>query len=73
MANTPLTEDEAAFISRMADHLIANPGMSIEDVARAVLARDMELFIVATGRTKEGETIRDTMMSETYRRARLPD
>lgn len=61
-----LTAAEQTFISRMADEIVRNPSLSMEDAAKAVLARDQELWLMATANTDQGKTIRSTLAQQTY-------
>lgn len=65
-----LTKDETIFLSRVADVLVSNPTLTMEEAMKAVLARDEQLWLEVASKTEVGKTIADEMCSDVYRRLR---
>lgn len=59
-----LTKAEETFLNRMVPHIMA--GKSMEDAARAVLADDERLWLVATADDEIGQEIRSQMCEAVY-------
>jgi hypothetical protein len=59
-----LSVAEKTFFDRMVPHMI--DGKSMEDAARAVLADDERLWLVATAKDDVGEAIRSELCTQVY-------
>lgn len=67
---TQLTTAEQTFISRMADEIVRNPSLSMDDAAKLVLARDEQLWSTAMKKDARGEAIRSALCRHAYHKAR---
>ncbi|MCP1852826.1 MULTISPECIES: hypothetical protein [unclassified Bradyrhizobium] len=63
-----LTDDEKAFIARMAPHVMA--GKTMEEAAAAVVQDDERLWLTATEDSDVGRAIRDELAATVYAAAR---
>lgn len=65
-----LTKNETVFLSRVADVMVANPALSIEDGMRAVLARDEELWLKIFTKPDLRNEVVSEMATDVYSRLR---